>query len=169
MGQVFLALGSNLGNRLNHLQTGLGELEMLGCTIFRESPVYETPPMYYLDQNKFLNQVVEMVTSMTPMELLVAAKQVERTNGRIEKTFRNGPRTLDIDILCFDALTLSERLLVIPHPKIAERRFVLQPWNDIAPGYIVPGLNKTVAQLLTDTSDCSKIYRYHTDLISEIQ
>ena len=136
MSLAYLALGSNLGNRAENLQTAISFLgsksKVLNC-----SPVYETPPWGYEEQPKFLNQVVRVETDLTPSELLDYVKEIERKIGRKE-TFRYGPRSIDIDILFYDDLVVNTPPLIIPHAQITERAFVLVPLADIAPDYIHP-------------------------------
>ena len=99
--------------------------------------------------------VIEIVTNLNPIQLLDEVKKIEIMVGRNPKDKKNMPRTLDIDILAIGGLLIHSKLLEIPHPKISERRFVLKPWHDIAPDYIVPNINKSIAELLKITKDRS--------------
>ena len=109
--------------------------------------LYETTPMYYANQEKFINTVIRGVTDLSPRELLAFVKEVEKRVGRI-KRFRNGPREIDIDILFYDDFVRKGKNFHIPHPRIQERKFVLEPFADIDPDFIHPVLKKTIRQLL---------------------
>ena len=119
-----LGLGSNLGSRARNLSAARRRLRQKGARILRQSRVIETEPWGVTDQPRFLNQVLEVEWLSSPRQLLAAAKAVEREGGR-KPTRRWGPRTIDIDILLFDDVSLSEPDLQIPHPRIAERPFVV--------------------------------------------
>ncbi len=129
---VYLALGSNLGDREALLNEAIRRLAEEGVETVRRSSILETEPAYVLDQPKFLNMVVEARTAHFATELLRRTQRVERAMGRV-KTIDKGPRKIDIDILYFDGLTLRTPRLTIPHPGIAERPFVLIPLAEIAP------------------------------------
>ena len=147
MHRTYLALGSNLGDRAANLRSAIEslnpEVQVINC-----SPVYETPPWGYSDQPKFLNQVIEAETELPPDELLVFVKNVEVKIGR-QETFRLGPRVIDLDIIFFDRLIMDSPPLVIPHPRLAERAFVLVPLADLAPKLSHPILGVTVESLLS--------------------
>lgn len=128
----YLALGSNLGERVVYLARARAELEARGARILRESTVHETEPYGVRDQPLFLNQVLEVDWAGSPRELLVAAKAVEAAVGR-RATYRWGPREIDIDILLFDDLTVREEGLTIPHPGLAEREFIRAPLRELRP------------------------------------
>ncbi|GAB4497902.1 MAG: 2-amino-4-hydroxy-6-hydroxymethyldihydropteridine diphosphokinase [Anaerolineales bacterium] len=145
---VYLALGSNLGNRLANLKSAISNLPPQ-MDVKKKSPVYETPPWGYVDQPAFLNQVVMAETYMEPENLLSHLKRLETVLGR-EPTFENGPRVIDIDILFYDDLVLDSPPLVIPHPRLHTRGFVLVPLNDIAPDLVHPVLGKPISELLLD-------------------
>ena len=130
MTRVLLGLGSNLGPRARNLSAARRRLRQKGFRILRQSRVIETQPWGVAEQPKFLNQVVEGEWSGTPRQLLRAAKDVEREGGR-RLTRRWGPRVIDVDILMFGAERVRERGLVIPHPRIAERPFVLESLREL--------------------------------------
>ena len=145
--RTYLALGTNLGDRLANLRTALVALAPQ-VDVLSESKIYETPPWGYENQPAFLNMAVTADTTLGPDRLLAHLKDLEANLGRVE-TFRYGPRLIDMDILFYDDLILDTPPLVIPHPRLQERAFVLLPLNDIAPDFIHPVLNKTVKELLS--------------------
>lgn len=153
---VYLALGSNLGNRLANLKQAVAALSPQ-MELKAKSHVYETPPWGYQNQPKFLNQVIQVSTYLEPEPLLKHLKRLEVTLGR-KASFRNGPRLIDIDILFYDNLVLDTPSLVIPHPRLHERGFVLLPLADIAPDFIHPVQKKSVRELLAscNVSDITK-------------
>ena len=144
---VFLAFGTNLGDRLANLRGALAALSQ-DITVLARSPIYETPAWGYEDQPPFLNMVVKAETALPPAALLARIKHVEVELGRTP-SFHWGPRLIDIDILFYDDLVLETAQLVIPHPRLHERAFVLVPLNDLAPALVHPVLHKTVSELLT--------------------
>jgi 2-amino-4-hydroxy-6-hydroxymethyldihydropteridine diphosphokinase len=154
---VFLASGSNLGDRAANLAEALRRLPP-EVDVLAASPVYETPPWGYTDQPAFLNQAVKAETDLPPAELLAYLKNVERLIGR-QVSFKYGPRLIDLDILFYDQSVVETPALRVPHPHLAERAFVLLPLADLAPGLIHPVLGKTVQQLL-ERVDSSGIQPY---------
>jgi 2-amino-4-hydroxy-6-hydroxymethyldihydropteridine diphosphokinase len=144
---IYLGLGSNLGNRPENLESAIKNLEP-DVKVLKCSAVYETPPWGFEDQPEFLNQVIEAETSLAPGELLEYVKEVEVRIGR-KKTFRYGPRSIDIDILFYNDIVINSPPLVIPHERISERVFVLMPLADIAPDFLHPVLGKSVLSLLS--------------------
>lgn len=143
---VVLALGSNLGDREGMLATAIRELRaLLGPVTL--SRVYETAPMYVTDQPAFLNMALSAVTDLAPLDLLDKVKALETRIGRVPSVV-NGPRAIDIDILFHGDTVLETERLVLPHPRIAERAFVLAPLADIVPDHPVPPTGKSVRDLL---------------------
>jgi 2-amino-4-hydroxy-6-hydroxymethyldihydropteridine diphosphokinase len=135
---AFLALGSNLGDRLEHLRAASRKLDATqGLDVVRSSRVYETEPVGP-PQPPYLNAVIEVVTTFTPRELLEAARGVEDSLGRV-RAEHWGPRTIDVDILVYDELTIDEPDLVIPHPRMHERGFVLVPLGELDADAMLPG------------------------------
>jgi 2-amino-4-hydroxy-6-hydroxymethyldihydropteridine diphosphokinase len=128
--RVYLGLGSNLGSRVRNLSAARRRLRQKGVRIVRQSHVLETEPWGVLDQPRFLNQVVEGDWEGTPRQLLKAIKEVEREGGRT-RTRRWGPRVIDVDILLFGDQHIRVPGLTIPHPRIAERPFVLQSLDEL--------------------------------------
>jgi len=145
---AFLALGSNIGDRLAHLRAAIQALEP-EVNPTECSPVYETPPWGYTDQPKFLNQVVMAETDLSPADLLIYLKDIEEGLGR-EKSFLYGPRLIDLDILFYDHQVINSPPLTIPHPRMHDRGFVLMPLNDLAPDFEHPVLGVCVHELLAD-------------------
>lgn len=142
---VYLALGTNLGDRLANLKQAIASLTPQ-LDVKAKSHVYETPPWGFADQPKFLNQVVKAKTYLDPEPLLKHLKRLEVALGRKE-SFPNGPRLIDIDILFYNSLVLEKPSLVIPHPRLQERGFVLLPLMDIAPDLVHPVNKKTIREM----------------------
>jgi len=154
----YVALGSNLGSPRQQVLDACAALAQLPDTrLLRRSALYRTPPWGVLQQPPFINAVVELDTGLSPQALLQALLSIEQRAGRV-RTERNGPRTLDLDLLHMDGVRLDSPELTLPHPRIAERAFVLLPLNDVAPTLSLPGLG-TVAQLLAgiDTAGCDRL------------
>jgi 2-amino-4-hydroxy-6-hydroxymethyldihydropteridine diphosphokinase len=143
---VYLALGTNLGDRPANLQAALASLPP-AVKVLELSPIYETPPWGVTDQPAFLNMVIRGKTSLAPLPLLVYLKHLETRLGRLPSV-RYGPRKMDIDILFHDDVILNIPGLTIPHPRLHERAFVLVPLADLAPGLIHPVFGQTILQLL---------------------
>ena len=146
MNIAFLSLGSNLGDREALLNEALNRLETEGVHVVRRSSIHETEPQDYLDQPLFLNMAIEVETDLTPRELLAAIQKIETEMGR-QRTIPKGPRTIDIDILFYANQTISPPGLEIPHPRLTERLFVLDPLSEIAPDLRHPVTGKTVREL----------------------
>jgi 2-amino-4-hydroxy-6-hydroxymethyldihydropteridine diphosphokinase len=153
---VFLGLGSNLGDREAALEGALGRLEARGFRVTRKSSLWLTEPVGGPPQGLFLNAVAEGETTLRPQQLLEACLAVEREMGRV-RAERNGPRTIDVDVLFFGSERCSSPGLVIPHPRLHERRFVLEPLAEIAPGFVHPVLGLTVRRLLESCKDSSSV------------
>lgn len=145
---VYIALGSNLGNRLANIKNAISNFTPQ-LDVKKKSSVYETPPWGYADQPAFLNQVVMAETYLEPDDLLSHLKRLEVVLGR-EPTFQNGPRLIDLDILFYDDVVIDSPPLQIPHPRLHQRAFVLVPLNDIAPELIHPTLGKSIGEILLD-------------------
>lgn len=143
---VALALGSNVGDRFAALRSITGALQPY-VTVRAVSPVYETRPVYVTDQSLYLNAALIGTTHLSPMALLWNLKQLETELGR-KPTFRYGPRYVDIDIIFYGDLVVSESELKIPHPRLSEREFVLKPLADVAPSWRHPQSGLTVAEML---------------------
>ncbi len=147
---VFLSIGSNMGDRRKYLTDGVAKLASDdNIRILKESELIETAPYGKTDQDDFLNGVVKLETLLSPYELLDVLHKVENAAGRIRREHW-GPRTLDLDILLYDEITIAEDDLVIPHPDMANRDFVLRVFKEIAPNVIHPVLGKSISQLFTE-------------------
>lgn len=145
--RVYLSLGSNLGDRLLNLNAALDLLDGGGCRLLKVSSFYETDPLYYLKQPAFFNMAAACETSLSPAALLALIGRVEAALRR-RRLLRNGPRTIDIDILFYDGRVIAAPGLAVPHPRLAEREFVLAPLAEIAPGLRHPVTRRTAAGLL---------------------
>ncbi|NMC45675.1 MAG: 2-amino-4-hydroxy-6-hydroxymethyldihydropteridine diphosphokinase [Chloroflexi bacterium] len=156
--QVILGNGSNLGDREENLRLAMAEIQKF-ATITAHSAIYETNPWGFTDQPAFLNQVLVVETQLDPFDLLDALKRTEKRIGRTP-TFRYGPRVIDIDILFFDQLVLEDEKLIIPHPKIAERAFVLIPLDELVPQFIHPVLHRSIHKMLSEVNqDGVRLYK----------
>jgi 2-amino-4-hydroxy-6-hydroxymethyldihydropteridine diphosphokinase len=142
---VYLALGSNLGDRLANLKQAIDSLTPQ-MEVKAKSSVYETPPWGYEDQPNFLNQVVKAKTYLDPEPLLKHLKRLEVALGR-QASFPNGPRLIDMDILFYDDLILNTSSLVIPHPRLHERGFVLLPLTELSPDLVHPLIKKSAREM----------------------
>jgi len=164
---VYVGLGSNVGDRLANLRDAIERMRKLKLEITKASSVYETEPVGYAEQPWFLNQVIEAkirdLVSEVPLAVqaesfLLDLLEVEEAMGRV-RTFANGPRLIDLDLLLFGGVITkdSEAKTVIPHPRMHERRFVLEPLCEIAPNLIQPALKKTCRELLARIDDRSRV------------
>jgi 2-amino-4-hydroxy-6-hydroxymethyldihydropteridine diphosphokinase len=144
---AYLSLGSNLGDRAANLRQALEYLAIAGGEVVRRSSIYETEPQELREQPWFLNQVVEIGTTLSAPELLARIGEIERDLGR-QRMIAKGPRTIDIDILFYGEAIVDTPELQIPHPRLAERRFVLQPLAELAPDLRHPKTSRTVSEML---------------------
>ena len=148
MNKVFLSLGSNIGSRKKNLIKAMAMLKELNDTVIDfESSLYKTDPLYNCNQSYFLNKVIQIRTKFTPHKLLEKIKSIESLMGRNLKNSHNMPRIIDIDILVFENIQIVSDSLVLPHPEILTRKFVLEPWKEIAPEYIIIGENLSIKEL----------------------
>lgn len=152
MTRAFLLLGSNTGDRKALLEDAIRQISSMAGPVVRKSSVYETQPWGKSEQPEFLNQAIEIETALPPRVLLATVLEIERLLGRV-RTGRWDPRTIDIDILFYDDAIVNESNLVLPHPLMRERRFVLTPLAQLAGNFMHPVLGKTVRQLLDECPD----------------
>jgi 2-amino-4-hydroxy-6-hydroxymethyldihydropteridine diphosphokinase len=137
---AFVGLGANLGDPVATLRQAIAALAGLPQTqLVAASALYRSAPLGYGDQPDFVNAVAQLATGLAPQALLAALLAVEKRHGR-ERSFRNAPRTLDLDLLLYDALQMAEAGLCLPHPRMHERAFVLAPLLEITPGCLIPGI-----------------------------
>lgn len=146
MNDVLLGLGANVGDPMAQLAEAVRRIGAF-AEVVRVSSVFRTEPVGFRDQPPFLNLVVAARTALEPMELLRAVQEVEAALGRV-RTFRNAPRRIDVDILAYGGLVLHTPELVVPHPEIPRRGFVLHPLHEVAPEWRHPVLGETARELL---------------------
>jgi 2-amino-4-hydroxy-6-hydroxymethyldihydropteridine diphosphokinase len=148
VGRAYVGLGSNLGDRSATLTRALELLgERQAISLVAVSSFRETDPVGYLDQPRFLNAAVAIETSLSPQALLLALLEIERELGRTREGPRYGPRTVDLDLLLMEGITVAEPGLTVPHPRLHERKFALAPLAELDPTLVVPG-HGSVGQLL---------------------
>ncbi len=157
---AFIGIGTNIGDRRKQIEEAMRLLDTPPkIKIVKSSALYVTEPMGYVGQDWFLNCVVEINTTLLPHELLYHCQAIEDRMGRT-RTMMWGPRSIDLDILLYNDETIADDELVIPHPNMHKRRFVLVPLVEIAPDIIHPTLNKTVTDLLKNLKDAHKVDLY---------
>lgn len=149
---VWIGIGLNLGDRAERLAAARKAVIDLGSGPALVSPVVESAAWGETEQPDFLNQIIGLVLDASPLPTLLALQTIEHRFGR-KREQKWGPRTLDLDLLCWPGQRSDDPQLTLPHPHLAHRRFVLAPWARIAPALVVPGLGRTVAQLLAACTD----------------
>jgi 2-amino-4-hydroxy-6-hydroxymethyldihydropteridine diphosphokinase len=156
---VYIALGSNIGDRAATLTRGIEKLNDAGIRVLRQSSFYASEPVDSPPQAWFLNAVVEAETALMPLQLLRTLLRIESDLGR-RRTIPRGPRTLDLDILLYGSSVIHAAELEVPHPRLEFRRFVLVPLAELVPGLRHSVSHKTMSQLLAETPDSSRIHRW---------
>lgn len=148
--RIFIGIGSNLGDKRKNIERVIEEIKRLNIIkVKKVSNLYETEPVGGPPQDKFLNGVIEIETSISPKILLALLKTIEEEMGRKPSDVKWGPRQIDLDILLFGDLVIDEFDLKIPHPLMHKRRFVIEPLSEIAPEVIHPVLNKSISELFS--------------------
>lgn len=147
MKTVYIALGSNVGDRAENLRLAKEQIEAPDLRVLRASSIYETAPRDVEDQPWFLNQVLECATDLFPRRLLARLRKIERAMGR-KRRMAKGPREIDLDILLYGDAVVKAPELEVPHPRLAERRFVLEPLAELAPEKRHPGTRRTMREML---------------------
>jgi 2-amino-4-hydroxy-6-hydroxymethyldihydropteridine diphosphokinase len=159
MATTYLSLGSNRGDRAHYIARAIEALGANGIKVIRQSCLCETEPVETTSKAWFLNCVIEAKTKLLPPQLMHTLLDIERSLGRRRRVLR-GPRFIDMDILLYDDSVVSTGQLEIPHPRMAQRRFVLVPFAEIAPEARHPVFKKTIAELLEETPDRSEVRSY---------
>lgn len=151
---VYICVGSNIGNKLENCKKGVAALIRSGSVMLKaQSPCYKTDPVDYMDQDWFINYAIKIETSLNPFELLNRLKSIQQDAGRTNDTIRFGPRTLDMDIILFGNVVINSKDLIIPHPRMHKRRFVLKPVCDIDADIVHPVFKKNMKYLLEHLND----------------
>lgn len=145
MANVLIGIGSNIGERKENIGKAISLLKEK-CRILKMSPLYETEPIGYRYQEWFLNCAIKVKTSLKPQELLDFLQSIEKRLGRV-RTIKNGPRTVDLDMLFYGKKIINESNLIVPHPRLHKRLFVLKPLKDICPDFVHPILKKNIKGL----------------------
>jgi len=156
---VYIAMGSNIGDRAAMLARGIEALNAAGVRVLRQSSFYASEPVDAPPQAWFLNAVVEAQTALMPRQLLRTLMGIEHALGR-RRTIARGPRTLDLDILFYGSSVIRAPDLEVPHPRMDGRRFVLAPLAELAPGLRHPVSHKTVSELLAEAPDAGHVQRW---------
>ncbi|MFI5253420.1 MAG: 2-amino-4-hydroxy-6-hydroxymethyldihydropteridine diphosphokinase [Bacteroidota bacterium] len=162
MTTVYLGLGSNIGNKLQYLTSAISSLTYM-MNITATSSVYETEPVGFNSNDKFFNAVIKAETELSASDLLLKIKHIEHSLGRKAETHLKS-REIDIDILFYGNGIYSDTIIEIPHPRMAERRFVLIPLDEIAPAMVHPVLHKSIRELLAECVDTSTVTRTNHQL-----
>ena len=159
---AFISIGSNMGNKLANCRNAVDTIQRTGVgRVVAQSKFYHTEPVDFIDQEWFLNAAIKIETPLEPLGLLNALQQIQKAAGRKKGGIRFGPRVIDLDIIFYDDLTFEDERLMIPHPRMHKRRFVLQPICDIDPQIVHPVLEQTVGRLLLQMKDNDQRIRHY--------
>lgn len=154
---VYISVGSNLGSKLENCQKGVEALIRSGSTsLIKQSGIYKTDPVGYKDQDWFVNYVIKIETDLDPFQLWRELEDIQRKTGRGHNPIRYGPRVLDLDIILYDDMVINSPELIIPHPRMHKRRFVLKPICDIDPQIVHPVFEKDMQYLLDTLNDAEQ-------------
>lgn len=154
---VFISIGSNLGDKLGNCRSAIEALSRLdGTDVLDRSPFYKTAPVDYLHQDWFVNAAVKLSTGLSALELLKRLQKIQRRAGRLGDPIRFGPRIIDLDIIFYDDAVIETKELVVPHPRMHKRAFVLRPICDIDAQLVHPVIHRRVQELLNELDDPSQ-------------
>ncbi|MBS1634703.1 MAG: 2-amino-4-hydroxy-6-hydroxymethyldihydropteridine diphosphokinase [Bacteroidetes bacterium] len=168
MNTAYLCLGGNMGNREQYLSEAIACISVEAGTIKNCSPCYETPAWGVDNQAHYLNCCVELTTDLSPLALMQKLLGIEQKLGRIRESMQYAPRTIDIDILFYNQEVIHTDTLIIPHPRLHLRRFVLTPLHAMAPAFVHPLLKQSIAELLQACNDNSSITLYPKTLCTSV-
>ena len=158
---IYLGIGSNIGDRETNIFSAIAALDVRDdIKVVRTASIYESDPLYNLQQPKFLNTVVELKSTLDPEVMLQVCQGVELMLGRSTDQKKNDPRVIDLDILAYETKSIDLDHLKIPHPDLITRKFVLVPWNEITPDFMVQDFGRTVSELLKICPDTSNVMNY---------
>jgi len=158
---IYLGIGSNIGDRETNIFSAIAALDVRDdIKVVRTASIYESDPLYNLQQPKFLNTVVELKSTLDPEVMLQVCQGVELMLGRSIDHKKNDPRVIDLDILAYETKSIDLDHLKIPHPDLITRKFVLVPWNEITPDFMVQDFGRTVSELLKICPDTSNVMNY---------
>ncbi len=147
--KAYIGIGSNLSDPLTQVERAFDRIDAItDSTIISKSSVYVTSPVGFTDQADFINAVCIVATKLQPMELFSELQQIEREQGRVKDALRNRPRIIDLDLLLYETIVMSDENLTLPHPRMHERRFVLEPIAEIDPSVKIPGYGNVLNLLL---------------------
>ena len=157
---AYISLGSNIGDKMKNLLNAIDYLKSDNKIIIHKiSSVYLTEPKYYAKQDDFYNLVLSLYTELEPLELLFFTQSIEKKMGRKKTLNKNRPRIIDVDILCYNNIKLNLKNLLLPHPLIKERKFILEPFNEVSPNFCLPESKKTINELLNALKDSLKVVK----------
>ena len=155
---AFIGLGSNIGDRESNIFSAIAALDVRNeINVKKTASIYETEPLYNKKQPAFLNTVVEIETTLTPEEMLQVCKGIELMLGRKQIQKKNEPRVIDLDILAFETISIKLSNLNVPHPQLFARKFVLAPWSEINPDFVVQDFGQSISTLLKVCPDKSRV------------